>query len=80
MIMFADDGGFDREPEARPRPTETSGEISAELLEGCQESVRRAQRLTNELGLPPVSRRNSDREDRLAWAINAIEANARDPR
>lgn len=80
MIMFADDGGFDRKSEAGPGPTEASSEISAELLEGCRDTVRRAQRLTNQLGLRTTSPRSSDREDRLAWAINAIEANARDSR
>lgn len=80
MIMFADDGGFDRKSEARPRTPETSAEIPAELLEGCRDSVRRAQRLTTELGLAPDSLRSADRDDRLAWAINAIEADAQDPR
>lgn len=80
MIMFADDGGFDHRAEARPRPTDSSAEISIELLEGSRDAVRRAARLTRGLGLTSVSRGSADRKDRLAWAINAIETDVRDPR
>lgn len=80
MIMFANDGGFDREADVRPRPSEGSGEIPTELLQDCRDSVRRAARLTKDLGLTPVSMGSADREDRLAWAINAIESDAQGPR
>lgn len=80
MIMFADDGGFDREVESRPRTPEAAADFPPELLEGCRESVRRAQRLTKELGLSPGSLGSASRDDRLAWAIHAIEAEIQDPR